>query len=87
VELAQAGPNRRWRNLSTSFPESIRYDVSLDTTLAITAGIDEIIETLFHRPGVGDPGGFHFHSGLAGGIDSHHRHTGFPGRCLSSSFR
>ena len=33
--------------LSTSFPESIRYDVSLDTTLAITAGIDEIIETLF----------------------------------------
>jgi hypothetical protein len=30
-----------------SFPESIRYDISLDTTLAITAGIDEIIETLF----------------------------------------
>ncbi|MGD9334965.1 MAG: efflux RND transporter permease subunit, partial [Desulfobacterales bacterium] len=33
--------------LSKSFPESIRYDVSLDTTLAITAGINEIIETLF----------------------------------------
>jgi len=33
--------------LSRSFPESIRYDVSLDSTLAITAGIDEIIETLF----------------------------------------
>jgi len=33
--------------LSKFFPESIRYDVSLDTTLAITAGIDEIIETLF----------------------------------------
>ncbi|MEJ2588869.1 MAG: efflux RND transporter permease subunit, partial [Deltaproteobacteria bacterium] len=33
--------------LSHSFPESLRYDISLDTTLAITAGIDEIIETLF----------------------------------------
>lgn len=34
-------------DLSQSFPESIRYDISLDTTLAITAGINEIIETLF----------------------------------------
>jgi len=34
-------------DLSGSFPESIRYDISLDTTLAITAGIDEIIETLY----------------------------------------
>ena len=33
--------------LSTSFPKSMRYDISLDTTTAITAGIDEIIETLF----------------------------------------
>jgi len=34
-------------DLSRSFPPSVRYDVSMDTTLAITAGIDEIIETLF----------------------------------------
>ena len=34
------------KNLSGSFPEGIKYDISLDTTLAITAGIDEIIETL-----------------------------------------
>ena len=34
-------------DLAGSFPESLRYDISLDTTLAITAGIDEIIETLF----------------------------------------
>jgi len=34
-------------DLSGSFPESLRYDISLDTTLAITAGIDEIIETLY----------------------------------------
>ena len=33
--------------LAGSFPESLRYDISLDTTLAITAGIDEIVETLF----------------------------------------
>jgi len=35
------------KDLSESFPESLRYDIALDTTLAITAGIDEIIETLF----------------------------------------
>ncbi len=34
-------------DLAGSFPESLRYDISLDTTLAITAGIDEIIETLY----------------------------------------
>lgn len=34
-------------DLSKSFPESMRYDISLDTTLAITAGIKEIIITLF----------------------------------------
>lgn len=34
-------------DLSARFPAGIRYDISLDTTLAITAGIDEIIETLF----------------------------------------
>ena len=33
--------------LSRSFPQGIKYDISLDTTLAITAGINEIIETLF----------------------------------------
>ncbi len=33
--------------ISKTFPESLRYDISLDTTLAITAGIKEIIITLF----------------------------------------
>ncbi|MFB3057525.1 MAG: efflux RND transporter permease subunit, partial [Ignavibacteriaceae bacterium] len=33
--------------LSKSFPEGMRYDVSLDATAPITAGIKEIIETLF----------------------------------------
>jgi HAE1 family hydrophobic/amphiphilic exporter-1 len=46
VELAEQ-IRKTMEELSNSFPESIRYDVSLDTTLAITAGIDEIIETLF----------------------------------------
>ncbi len=34
-------------DLSRTFPKSMGYDISLDTTTAITAGIDEIIETLF----------------------------------------
>ncbi|MBW1635193.1 MAG: efflux RND transporter permease subunit [Deltaproteobacteria bacterium] len=33
--------------LSVSFPKSMKYDISLDTTAAITAGINDIIETLF----------------------------------------
>ena len=33
--------------LARSFPESIKYDISLDATLPITAGIDEIVVTLF----------------------------------------
>jgi HAE1 family hydrophobic/amphiphilic exporter-1 len=46
VELAEE-ILRAIADLSRSFPEGVRYDVSLDTTLAITAGIDEIIVTLF----------------------------------------
>jgi HAE1 family hydrophobic/amphiphilic exporter-1 len=46
VELAKK-VRGTMKDLSESFPESLRYDISLDTTLAITAGIDEIIETLF----------------------------------------
>ncbi len=33
--------------LAKSFPESIKYDVSLDSTAPITAGINDIIVTLF----------------------------------------
>ncbi len=33
--------------IAQKFPESIKYDVSLDTTEAITAGIDDIVVTLF----------------------------------------
>ncbi len=32
--------------MSHSFPKSMKYDISLDTTTAISAGINEIIETL-----------------------------------------
>ncbi|MEN8244638.1 MAG: multidrug efflux RND transporter permease subunit [Thermodesulfobacteriota bacterium] len=46
VELAEK-IKASMADLASRFPEGIRYDVSLDTTLAITAGIDEIIETLF----------------------------------------
>ncbi len=45
VDLAQK-IRAEMDNLSRSFPEGIGYEISLDTTLAITAGINEIIETL-----------------------------------------
>jgi len=45
VELAKT-VKTTMEELSGAFPKSMRYDISLDTTLAITAGIDEIIETL-----------------------------------------
>jgi len=46
VELADT-VRKTMEELSGSFPESVRHDVSLDATLAITAGIDEIIITLY----------------------------------------
>jgi HAE1 family hydrophobic/amphiphilic exporter-1 len=45
VELAET-VRTTMQELEKSFPKSMRYDISLDTTKAITAGIDEIIETL-----------------------------------------
>jgi HAE1 family hydrophobic/amphiphilic exporter-1 len=46
VELAEQ-VRARMEELAATFPEGIKYDVSLDSTEAITAGIKEIIETLF----------------------------------------
>ena len=46
VELASQ-VNEEMEVLSQSFPESIKYDVSLDSTLPITAGIRDIVITLF----------------------------------------
>jgi HAE1 family hydrophobic/amphiphilic exporter-1 len=46
VELAES-TIATMEELSQSFPEGIRYDVSLDATKPITAGIEEIIVTLF----------------------------------------
>ena len=46
VELAESVITTM-EEISQSFPEGIRYDVSLDATKPITAGIEEIIITLF----------------------------------------
>jgi len=46
TELAKTVKNTI-EDLSKSFPQSMKYDISLDTTLAITAGIKEIVVTLF----------------------------------------
>jgi len=45
VQLAGA-LRKNIEELSKSFPEGVKYDISLDTTLAISAGIKEIIVTL-----------------------------------------
>lgn len=45
VELAQK-IREEMNVLSNDFPESIKYDVSMDTTLAIEAGIKDIVVTL-----------------------------------------
>ena len=45
VELAKTVKSTM-AELSGSFPKSMKYDISLDTTQAITAGIEEIIQTL-----------------------------------------
>jgi HAE1 family hydrophobic/amphiphilic exporter-1 len=46
VELAEK-IKQTMNELSDSFPEGIKYEVSLDATEPITAGIAEIVETLF----------------------------------------
>ncbi|MCK5816130.1 MAG: efflux RND transporter permease subunit [Flavobacteriaceae bacterium] len=46
LELA-ANVKEQMDELAKDFPESIEYDVSLDTTRAIEAGISDIVETLF----------------------------------------
>ena len=46
VKLAET-VKQTMAELSESFPKGLRYDVSLDTTKAISAGIREITQTLF----------------------------------------
>ena len=45
VQVA-AAVNKRLRELAATFPPGVRYDVPLDTTKAVTAGIHEIVLTL-----------------------------------------
>ena len=45
VQVA-AGVQKRMAELSANFPSGLKYDIPLDTTKAVTAGIHEIIVTL-----------------------------------------
>jgi hydrophobic/amphiphilic exporter-1 (mainly G- bacteria), HAE1 family len=45
VETA-AAVTKRLQQLSTTFPQGMRYDIPLDTTKAVTAGIHDIVVTL-----------------------------------------
>ena len=51
VETA-AAVNARMKELSATFPAGITYDVPLDTTKAVTAGIHEIVLTLLEALGL-----------------------------------
>ena len=51
VETAK-GVRLRMKELSATFPPSIAYSVPLDTTLAVTSGIHEIMLTLFEALGL-----------------------------------
>lgn len=42
-----AAVTKRLKELSSTFPPGMRYDIPLDTTKAVTAGIREIVITLF----------------------------------------
>ncbi len=44
--------NKRMAELSKSFPAGLKYDVPLDTTKAVTAGLHEIVLTLFEALGL-----------------------------------
>lgn len=46
LEVAEAA-KKAMEELSKKFPSDLEYQVSLDTTLAITAGVEDIIHTLF----------------------------------------
>ena len=63
--------------IKDDFPESITYDVSLDSTLPITAGIKDIVVTLDHRPDFGSTGGIYLYSGLEG-----YTYTYFSDSCI-----
>src|SRR6202020_2330062 len=47
-----AAVNARMKELSATFPAGITYDVPLDTTKAVTAGIHEIVLTLLEAIGL-----------------------------------
>ena len=63
--------------LAKSFPESVKYEVTLDSTEAITAGINDIIETLVIALILVILVVFIFHTGLEGNANPHHSHPGF----------
>jgi HAE1 family hydrophobic/amphiphilic exporter-1 len=44
--------NKRMKELAGNFPSGLKYDVPLDTTKAVTAGLHEIVITLFEALGL-----------------------------------
>ena len=70
----------RIEELSKRFPQDLEYTVSLDTTAAVTAGMKEIVYTLFEALRAGGAGGVHFPAGLARDADPAAGRAGFADR-------
>ena len=70
VEVAKL-VNQRMAELCHELPSSgLKYDVPLDTTKAVTAGLHEIVLTLVRSPGSGRHRGVHLPAGMARNADS-----------------
>ena len=73
--------------LKQSFPADLDYSVSLDTTLAVSEGINEIVHTLGRGDRARDPGGVHLPAGLARHADPAARRAGVAGRHVRGASR
>ena len=61
---------RRWRTCRSGFPRDMEYLVSLDTTLPVSEGINEIVHTLFEAVGARHHRRVHLPAELARDADS-----------------
>jgi len=67
------------------FPADLDYKISLDTTLPVTEGIREIVETLLIADSFGPVGGLFIPTKLARDADSDDRGAGISYRYIASS--
>ena len=77
---SRGGRASGWRDLKTRFPAGIDYEISLDTTAPVKAGIEEILITLLEAIGLVIAGRLHLPAELAGDADPAAHRAGVAGR-------